>query len=234
MTLRAQTSTAIPCARQPKGQLKTREALTRPARKPSGMAAPLDAHAKPPDAIRQIYKRYQKFDEDADIIDTLRLQDSQHVSLSNLVQLPADIRQVFLDFAGSQTDSPDDPKVYHVDAIPGKSATLTFAGHSSEVSCIRSLRLPISSPAESAAPAVVKVLQPRPMRSTAPHQCAHVPPCKIPSRQRLVLRSLSQGPHLRAERSKYPQTHDNAAVLDQETSLDDPWRPIRLDQKSLS
>lgn len=98
------------------------------------MAAPLDAHAKPPDAIRQIYKRYQKltpraFDEDADIIDTLRLQDSQHVSLSNLVQLPADIRQVFLDFAGSQTDSPDDPKVYHVDAIPGKSATLTFAGH---------------------------------------------------------------------------------------------------------
>jgi hypothetical protein len=94
------------------------------------MAAHLDAHAKPPDSIRQIYKHFQKLnprvvDQDDGIIDTQLLHEDQpHVSPTSLLQLPANIRDVFTSFAGGGITATEEAKIYSVNAIPGKSANL--------------------------------------------------------------------------------------------------------------
>lgn len=95
------------------------------------MAGPLDAHAKPPDAIRQVYKHFQKLDprrvdQDDAIIDTCHLDGNSHVSASSLLQLPANIRQTFVNFAGTQVGETESLKVYSVNAIPGKSVNLNI------------------------------------------------------------------------------------------------------------
>ena len=96
------------------------------------MATHLDAHAKPPTSIRQIYKHFQKLDpravdKDDGIIDTQSLHDSHpHVSPTSLLQLPADIRETFTNFVGGQIAATEEPKVYSVNAIPGKSANLNI------------------------------------------------------------------------------------------------------------
>lgn len=96
------------------------------------MATHLDAHAKPPASIRQIYKHFQKLDpravdEDDGIIDTHLLHESHpHVSPTSLLQLPANIRETFTNFVGGQITATEEPKVYSVNAIPGKSANLNI------------------------------------------------------------------------------------------------------------
>lgn len=97
------------------------------------MATPLDAHAKPPDAIRQVYKHFQKLkprafdDQDNDIIDTHQLHEKHPpVSPTALLQLPANIRNTFTEFVGTPLTDTGEPKIYSVDAIPGKSANLNI------------------------------------------------------------------------------------------------------------
>jgi hypothetical protein len=95
------------------------------------MASPRDAHAKPPDAIRQVYKHFQKLkpdavDQDNTIIDTRQLDQHPDVSPSSLLQLPMSVRQVFTDFAGTEIKDSTMPIVYSIDAIPGKSANLNI------------------------------------------------------------------------------------------------------------
>jgi hypothetical protein len=96
------------------------------------MAAHLDAHAKPPDSIRQIYKHFQKLnaravDQDDGIIDTHSLHENHpHVSPTSLPQLPANIRETFTDFAGDHVAVTEEAKVYSVNAIPGKSVNLNI------------------------------------------------------------------------------------------------------------
>jgi hypothetical protein len=96
------------------------------------MAAHLDAHAKPPDSIRQIYKHFQKLnaravDQDDGIIDTHSLHENHpHVSPTSLLQLPANIRETFTDFAGDHVAVTEEAKVYSVNAIPGKSVNLNI------------------------------------------------------------------------------------------------------------
>jgi hypothetical protein len=97
------------------------------------MAGLMDAHVKPPEAIRQVYKHFQKLkprafdDQDNDIVDTHQLHENHpHVTSTNLLQLPANMRETFIDFAGSQIGEIDEPKIYSVNAIPGKSANLNI------------------------------------------------------------------------------------------------------------
>lgn len=95
------------------------------------MAALLDAHAKPPEAIRQVYKHFQKLDppkidQDSDLIDSRHLSSNPDVSPSSLLQIPADVRQTFIDFAGGQVSETEKAMVYSVNAIPGKSANLNI------------------------------------------------------------------------------------------------------------
>lgn len=95
------------------------------------MAGHRDAHAKPPEAIRQVYKHFQKLkpvavDQDKSIIDTCQLREHPDVSASSLLQLPTNVRQTFTDFAGAQINDSTIPTVYSVNAIPGKSANLNI------------------------------------------------------------------------------------------------------------
>ena len=95
------------------------------------MAGPRDAHAKPPDAIRQVYKHFQKLkpdavDQDNSIIDTRQLREHPDVSPSSVLQLPTSVRQTFTDFVGVQINDSTMPTVYSVNAIPGKSANLNI------------------------------------------------------------------------------------------------------------
>ena len=96
------------------------------------MATHLDAHAKPPTSIRQIYKHFQKLDpravdQDDGIIDTQILHESHpHVSPTSLLQLPANIREIITNVVGGQITAAEEPKVYSVSAIPGKSANLNI------------------------------------------------------------------------------------------------------------
>jgi hypothetical protein len=97
------------------------------------MASPMDAHAKPPEAIRQVYKHFQKLkprdfdDQDNEITDTHQLHENDpRISPTGLLRLPANIRETFIDFAGSQIGETDEPTIYSVNAIPGKSADLNI------------------------------------------------------------------------------------------------------------
>lgn len=96
------------------------------------MATHRDAHAKPPEAIRQVYKHFQKLNpravgQDKNIVDTAQLHDGHpHVSSTDLLQLPVDIRETFVEFAGPQIPEITQPKIYSVNAIPGKSANLNI------------------------------------------------------------------------------------------------------------
>jgi len=96
------------------------------------MATHLDAHAKPPDSIRQIYKHFQKLhpravDQNEGIIDIRLLHDDHsHVSPTSLLQLPANIRETFANFVGGQITGTEEAKVYSVNAIPGKSANFNI------------------------------------------------------------------------------------------------------------
>ena len=99
---------------------------------PATMASSLDAHAKPPDSIRQVYKHFQKLDpraadQDGGMIDTRLLHDKHpHVSSTSLLELPANIRETFVNFVGHQMPATESAKVYSVNAIPGKSANLNI------------------------------------------------------------------------------------------------------------
>jgi hypothetical protein len=95
------------------------------------MAGPRDAHAKPPQAIREVYKHFQKLKldavhQDSSIIDTRELSQHPDVSPSSVLQLPTNVRQTFADFAGAQISDSTMPTVYSVNAIPGKSANLNI------------------------------------------------------------------------------------------------------------
>ena len=100
------------------------------------MASHLDAHAKPPEAIRQVYKHFQKLnpravDQDKDIIDTSQVHDGHpHLSPTSLLQLPADLRETFIKFADVQVPEVEQPAIYSVDAIPGESANLNIGRRS--------------------------------------------------------------------------------------------------------
>lgn len=97
----------------------------------------LDAHAKPPPIIRDIYKKYQKFEctaLDAELDDLDR--KTQHGGTS-IAALPQDLREILLGFLeSSPTDScsandfdsaPDLPLVYEVAAVPGKQGRIFFS-----------------------------------------------------------------------------------------------------------
>jgi hypothetical protein len=95
------------------------------------MAGARDAHAKPPQAIREVYKHFQKLkldavDQDDTIIDTRDFSEHPDVSHSSVLQLPTNVRQTFADFAGAQISDSTMPTVYSVNAIPGKSANLNI------------------------------------------------------------------------------------------------------------
>ena len=86
------------------------------------MAIALDAHAKPPDSIRQIYKHFQKLNpravaQDDSVIDIQLLNESHpHLSPTSLLQLPTNIRETFTNFVGGQITATEEPKVYSVNA----------------------------------------------------------------------------------------------------------------------
>lgn len=94
-------------------------------------ARPLDAHAKPPSKLREIYKHFQKLKftnadhHPADLLDTLNLQPPSGSAslLERHLQLPADLRRIFSDFLQCSEDVvslPDLRPVYEVEDMPGK------------------------------------------------------------------------------------------------------------------
>lgn len=128
------------------------------------MTGHLDAHAKPPPRLREIYKDFQKLKlpalalspdligfDDAGKTTDARLQTTKTASL------PAELRQVFLDFlddkslidpAHSPSDDIGHAVVYEIPNVPGKQSR-PFGFHRSEIG--RSFHLPMSLPIVGAA-----------------------------------------------------------------------------------
>ena len=80
---------------------------------PAAIDPSLDAHAKPPQALRDVYKRYQKMPS-KDLSNDMNVFDmhSRHMAGFNstndarrLLELPADIRQIIARFLSSATTS---------------------------------------------------------------------------------------------------------------------------------
>ena len=91
------------------------------------------AHERPPAAIKDVYKAYQKLDRlslDArrDLIDLSTLgDDSNHTLIPSGVELlPAELRKAFLDFLGTHQPratwitSLESSRVLEVTSVPGK------------------------------------------------------------------------------------------------------------------
>lgn len=95
------------------------------------MVNKLDAHAKPPARIREVYKEFQKA-KPADLERNPRLLQFGETSKPEnehrgLATLPVELRQIFCDFLGA-ADACDLPeqdmkerKCYEIPEIPGKS-----------------------------------------------------------------------------------------------------------------
>lgn len=94
------------------------------------VAAGLDAHQKPPEQMRALFKRYQKsFNNDSTIIDLERLSEHLHVSMQRCGVIPsADRLRAFEYLSGEgisksnkQHDAvnEDDALIYEVRALPG-------------------------------------------------------------------------------------------------------------------
>jgi hypothetical protein len=91
------------------------------------MSVSLDPHARPPAAIQEVYKRFQKLgikaiEDDSKVIDIRHLEKDGRVfraSTSSLVQLPANIRGIFVDFAGDLSLPAEPTSVYGITEIPG-------------------------------------------------------------------------------------------------------------------
>lgn len=90
----------------------------------------LDAHAKPPAVIRDIYKKIQKLD-----ISTLETEFDVHDQYqphheNGIIALPEDLRHILLDFLEDGMPTPSNPdslkrldegaKVFEVSSVPGK------------------------------------------------------------------------------------------------------------------
>jgi len=94
-------------------------------------AQALNAHAKPPTPIREVYKRFQKISAvdlatSIDVIDSSLPAEDSRLSLldqASFVQLPSGLREIFENFAGSLCNSLALSAVYAVNDIPG-----TFSG----------------------------------------------------------------------------------------------------------
>ena len=89
------------------------------------MSNHLNAHAKPPDAIREVYKRYQKLDAAAlnaqpDLIDPRDAKDERLLP-TNVLQLPTNLREIFTDFTGHHDTAQSPlPSVFETKDLPGK------------------------------------------------------------------------------------------------------------------
>lgn len=87
----------------------------------------LNAHAKPPVAIRDVYKRFQKIGAGdlaaaGDIIDSSLPENDTRLSSvepSSFAQLPNGIREIFENFAGPSGSPSLHSAVYALKEIPG-------------------------------------------------------------------------------------------------------------------
>ena len=132
------------------------------------MAVPsnIDAHAKPPAAIKDVYKKFQKLDaakldKHPDLLDLSSNNgfDDGLAQVSHIEELPCDLRQVFIDFLApseDQTTSQEakgDPHayqqrstVYEVEALPGKLLHPVAAHHTlKQVSRLIHLSFPFAT-----------------------------------------------------------------------------------------
>lgn len=104
------------------------------------MPGVLDAHAKPPSAIRELYKTLQKIDAGAldchdGVLDTVEVERRASIPASTGLpfELPGDTRQHFLDFLGNPPESATtlkgdllsstscSPRAFAVGEVPGMS-----------------------------------------------------------------------------------------------------------------
>jgi len=91
------------------------------------VAPALDAHAKPPTRLREVYKRFQKISADAlrtanDIVTTQWNSNGPNMSpagRSSFPQLPDDIESVLGIFTGMASSPTQHSAVCAVDDIPG-------------------------------------------------------------------------------------------------------------------
>lgn len=91
----------------------------------------LDAHAKPPAQIREVYKRFQKLSvrdlaTASDLIDSRSSEGDSRLSLTDsasFAQLPSDLKEIFENFAGSSCGEAQQSTVFAVNDIPGTFAS---------------------------------------------------------------------------------------------------------------
>lgn len=211
----------------------------------------LDARARPPQSIQNAYKKLQKLKATDDLQGPPAMTpDSDLVEMEphSIAELPSHLRQVFLDFLqangvrvyrpNGQEIPPFEPgKVLQVAHVPGKLISshalfLPLVLHVLLNPVSRPLHLPLPPLAPSATASPASTPPPRPKQPLAPHKrrpalrrttaISHIllPPQFFPGR-------------LPASRSRGPQTHHEPAVPYQETPLDHPRRPVRLDRETL-
>lgn len=89
------------------------------------MTAHRDAHARPPDDLRLLYKRYQKasnqaLDTDPDLFDALRSPMAPFDHPDLLQTSPEHIDHVYSRFLGSHSDVAIQPQVYEHPSVPGR------------------------------------------------------------------------------------------------------------------
>ena len=99
------------------------------------MTVSLDPHAKPPESVRALYKKYQKATLESVLNQPDLIQigpegkEDSSVKLSQDIQLPTDLREICLNFlertSVDESFPRDEPmhSIHEVPTVPGKTAS---------------------------------------------------------------------------------------------------------------
>lgn len=210
------------------------------------MVNDLDAHAKPPVKLREVYKEYQKLKTKSveNYPGLIQFDASCSPSHNYAVptkgaELPSELRNILMDFLRDEESKTNDSlqhdqdqrPIYQVPNIPGKVPYAIQFPQMSEKG--RPLNLSISFSTSVPALPPRQAPPPRHLQSATPHQCPPSPPSPLHSPFNILLLAPIIGPLLSTQRPLSPQTLYDISISQQETPLVHPRRAVRLDRQTI-
>ena len=206
----------------------------------------LDPHQRPPEGIRNVYKKYQKMkpkdlEEDQNIVDlTVVQQDALPEKVRVIKNLEIDqLKDAFRTFAGNNASDQlqhlhFEPSiaVYDHEDMPGNISTVLFS--QSSLSCHfiltvgRSLHHPNPPPPRHPTNPPLTTLAPRPLQPSTPHQHPHPLQHFVSAFECVLFLHLPiiPRPCRHSPRPLHPQAPHSLPTPQQENALDHPRRPV--------
>lgn len=169
------------------------------------MANSLDAHAKPPARIREVYKEFQKakpadLEHNPSLLQFDETSEHEHEH-RGLATLPAELRQIFCDFLNSGEGDAlpgqdmKERKCYEIPEIPGKSTSKNIRLRW-YIEVGRTFRISFAPSSKRPAFAAGQITSPGSLQPATPNQHSSALSFSLSRRTKVVLRPCRQKPEV--------------------------------------